>query len=292
MTLTVRRAVDADLDGIHALLVENALPVADLPSTLTPVGATAPDFVFLLAEEDGRPIGMVGLQCFGESALLRSLAVVADRRGTGLGDRLVVAVEDLARELGIAHLVLLTRTAEAFFARRGYATQPRDSVATAVLASAEFHSLCPASATCMGKSLQPSTMIESTMTGKKRVLFVCVENSNRSQMAEAFARIHGGDDIEALSAGSRPSGRINPKAIRFMGELDYDLTGHASKSLDEIDGDFDAVITMGCGDNCPWVPAKRREDWALPDPRDMDDEGYRKVRDEISARVRALLAEL
>ena len=126
----------------------------------------------------------------------------------------------------------------------------------------------------------------------KRVLFVCVENSNRSQMAEAFAHMFGGEQVEALSAGSKPSGQINPKAVRFMAELGYDLGTHASKSLDEIDGAFDAVITMGCGDNCPWVPAKRREDWALPDPRDMDDDGYRAVRDEIEARVRALLASL
>jgi protein-tyrosine-phosphatase len=126
----------------------------------------------------------------------------------------------------------------------------------------------------------------------KRVLFVCVENSNRSQMAEAFARMHGGDGVEAFSAGSAPSGRINPKAVRFMAELGYDLTTHASKSLDDINGDFDAVVSMGCGDKCPWVPAKRREDWALPDPKDMDDAGYRVVRDEISARVQRLLADL
>jgi protein-tyrosine-phosphatase len=126
----------------------------------------------------------------------------------------------------------------------------------------------------------------------KRVLFVCIENSNRSQMAEAFARMHGGADVESLSAGSRPSGRINPKAIRFMAELGYDLTTHASKSLADVTGEFDAVITMGCGDDCPWVQAKRREDWALPDPRDMDDDGYRAVRDEISRRVLALLASL
>ena len=127
---------------------------------------------------------------------------------------------------------------------------------------------------------------------RKRVLFVCVENSNRSQMAEAFARMLGGEAVEAISAGSRPSGRINPKAIRFMDELWYDLSAHASKSLDEVGGEFDAVITMGCGDSCPWVAAKRREDWALPDPRDMDDDGYRAVRDRIGARVRELLASL
>ena len=130
------------------------------------------------------------------------------------------------------------------------------------------------------------------MSDRKRVLFVCVENSNRSQMAEAFARIHGGDRVEALSAGSKPSGRVNPKAIRFMAELGYDLGSHASKSLDAIDGAFDAVITMGCGDSCPWVPAKRREDWALPDPRDMDDAGYRVVRDTIGDRVKSLLETL
>jgi protein-tyrosine-phosphatase len=127
---------------------------------------------------------------------------------------------------------------------------------------------------------------------KHRVVFVCVENSNRSQMAEAFARMHGGDRIDAHSAGSRPSGRINPKALRFMAERGYDLSTHASKSLSELQGAFDAVVTMGCGDDCPWLPAKRREDWALPDPRDMDDDGYRAVRDEIEARVKGLLASL
>lgn len=126
----------------------------------------------------------------------------------------------------------------------------------------------------------------------KRVLFVCVENSNRSQMAEAFAHLHGGDAVEALSAGSSPSGEINPKAIRFMAELGYDLSTQQSKSLAAIDGEFDAVITMGCGDKCPWLPAKRREDWALPDPKHLDDAGYRAVRDEISARVKTLLATL
>ena len=127
----------------------------------------------------------------------------------------------------------------------------------------------------------------------KRVLFVCVENSNRSQMAEAFARMEGGDAIDAHSAGSQPSGVINPKAIRFMDELGYDLRTHTSKSLDAIAGmDFDAVVTMGCGDSCPWVPATRREDWALPDPKHLDDDSYRAVREDIHARVRTLLKSL
>jgi len=126
----------------------------------------------------------------------------------------------------------------------------------------------------------------------KRILFVCIENSNRSQMAEAFAHMLGGADIEASSAGSAPSGVINPKAIAAMAELGYDLTTHDSKSLDQVTGDFDAVVTMGCGDSCPWVPAKRREDWALTDPKHLEGDAYRAVRDDIRERVRALLASL
>jgi protein-tyrosine-phosphatase len=127
---------------------------------------------------------------------------------------------------------------------------------------------------------------------RKRVLFVCVETANRSQMAEALARLEGGDAIDAASAGSRPSGQVNLKAIRAMAELGVDLSGHRSKALAEVAGEFDAVVTMGCGDACPAIPARLREDWALPDPRDLDDAGYRAVRDEIRARVRHLLARV
>lgn len=128
----------------------------------------------------------------------------------------------------------------------------------------------------------------------KRVLFVCVENSNRSQMAEAFARMHGGGVVEAYSAGSRPSGRVNPRAVEFMAERDYDLTAHRSKGLTDLfDGEFDAVIGMGCGDEgCPLVRAKRHEEWGIPDPKNMPPEEYRKVRDLIEATVKELLASL
>src|SRR6266436_1736514 len=127
----------------------------------------------------------------------------------------------------------------------------------------------------------------------KRVVFVCVENSNRSQMAEAFARIYGGDQVEAYSAGSRPSGRVNPKAVETMKEVGYDLTAHRSKGLDEFNGqEFDAAVTMGCGDECPLVLAKRREDWQIPDPREMSPEQFRHVRDLIESKVKDLLASL
>ena len=128
---------------------------------------------------------------------------------------------------------------------------------------------------------------------KKRVIFVCVENANRSQMAQAFAKIHGGDGVEAFSAGSRPSGRISPRAVEAMKEVGYDLTAHASKGLDDFNGKrFDAAVTMGCGDECPLVVAERRLDWQIPDPRHMPPEQFRQVRDLIEEKVKELLAEL
>lgn len=133
------------------------------------------------------------------------------------------------------------------------------------------------------------------MTGSVplRVLFVCVENSNRSQMAEAFARMHGGAGVEAMSAGSRPSGVVNPRAIASMRELGYDLATHRSSSIDEAGlGPFDAVVTMGCGDACPNVAARVREDWSIPDPRAMQPDDFRDVRDRIEREVVALLARL
>jgi protein-tyrosine-phosphatase len=128
---------------------------------------------------------------------------------------------------------------------------------------------------------------------KKRVLFVCVENSNRSQMAQAFARMHGGPMVEAYSAGSKPSGKVNPKAVEFMKEKGYDLSAHRSKSLTEIpDEDYDAAVTMGCGDGCPMVQAKLHEDWAIPDPKELPPERFREIRDLIERKVTELLGRL
>jgi protein-tyrosine-phosphatase len=129
---------------------------------------------------------------------------------------------------------------------------------------------------------------------RKRVLFVCVENSNRSQMAEAFARIHGGDKVEAFSAGSRPSGKVNPRAIEFMREVGYDLTTHHSKALSDLPaGEFAVVVGMGCGDEgCPTIRAGRHEEWGIPDPKNLPAEEYRVVRDLIERKVKELLASL
>ena len=132
------------------------------------------------------------------------------------------------------------------------------------------------------------------MESKKKILFVCIENSNRSQMSEAFAKILGKNQVEAYSAGSRPSGKINPKAIASMKELGYDLTQHHSKDLDEVKeyAPFDAVVTMGCGDACPWMPAKKFIDWDIPDPKNMNEEEFRKVRDLVRNKVKDLVDHL
>lgn len=127
----------------------------------------------------------------------------------------------------------------------------------------------------------------------KRVLFVCVENASRSQMAEAFARIHGGNGIEAYSAGSHPSGVVNPKAIEAMREVGYDLMQHHSKALGELPSEtFDVAVTMDCGDECPTSRAIRHEDWQIPDPKHMAPEEFRAVRDLIETIVKELLASL
>jgi len=131
------------------------------------------------------------------------------------------------------------------------------------------------------------------MPKRKRVLFVCIENSCRSQMAEAFAHLYAQDLIQAYSAGSRPSGWINPKAITVMAELGYGLDSHSSKFLLEIPNiKYDYVITMGCGDECPFIPAAVHEDWDLPDPKLLPLEQFRQVRDQIGTRVKDLAARI
>ena len=125
-----------------------------------------------------------------------------------------------------------------------------------------------------------------------RILFVCVENSCRSQMAEALARLEFGDSVQVYSAGSRASGQVNPKAIALMAELGYDLSRHKSKGLEDIPQvEYDVVVGMGCGDTCPWVRSRRREDWAIPDPKQMSLEQMREVRGLIADNIRILLKD-
>ncbi len=125
------------------------------------------------------------------------------------------------------------------------------------------------------------------------VLFVCVHNAGRSQMAAGFLRALGGDDIEVLSAGSEPKDAINPVAVAAMAEIGIDIAGAEPKIL-TVDAvrTSDVVITMGCGDACPVFPGKRYEDWQLDDPAGQGIEAVRRIRDDIRQRVEALVSEV
>lgn len=128
---------------------------------------------------------------------------------------------------------------------------------------------------------------------KPSVLFVCVHNAGRSQMAAGYLRHLAGDRVEVRSAGSMPANQINPVAVEAMREEGIDITAEAPKVLTtEAVQDSDVVITMGCGDACPFFPGKRYEDWKLDDPAGQGIEAVRPIRDDIKARIETLLAEL
>ncbi len=125
-----------------------------------------------------------------------------------------------------------------------------------------------------------------------KIVFLCIENSNRSQMAEAFGHMYAPPGVDVYSAGSAPSGKVNPKAVEAMKELGYDMSAHRSKGLDALpDGVFDVAVTMGCGDSCPNLRAKKRIDWQIPDPKTLSADDYREVRNLIGRMVQALLKE-
>lgn len=128
---------------------------------------------------------------------------------------------------------------------------------------------------------------------KKTIMFVCVHNAGRSQMAAGFMRTLGGDRVEVLSAGSAPKDSINPVAVEAMSELGIDIANQKPKVLTpEAVQQSDVVITMGCGDACPYYPGKRYEDWVLDDPAGQGIDSVRMIRDEIKTRVEGLLAEI
>lgn len=131
------------------------------------------------------------------------------------------------------------------------------------------------------------------MSAKPTVLFVCVHNAGRSQMAAGYLRHLAGDRIEVLSAGSQPGNAINPVAVAAMAEEGIDIAGNQPRVLtDDAVEASDVVITMGCGDACRWYPGKRYEDWALDDPAGQDLAAVRPIRDEIRARVETLVEQL
>ena len=132
-----------------------------------------------------------------------------------------------------------------------------------------------------------------TVPDRPAVLFVCVHNAGRSQMAAGFLQHLAGDRVEVLSAGSQPADTVNPAAVAAMAEVGIDLTAATPKLLtDSAVQEADVVVTMGCGDACPFYPGKRYEDWPLDDPAGQGLEAVRPIRDEIRSRVEVLLEQL
>jgi arsenate reductase (thioredoxin) len=131
------------------------------------------------------------------------------------------------------------------------------------------------------------------MSDRPTVLFACVHNAGRSQMAAALMERHGNGEIEVRSAGSQPASEVNPVVVEAMAEIGLDVAGERPRKLtDESVSEADVVVTMGCGDECPFQPGKRYEDWELDDPAGREIGEVRAIRDEIERRVRALAAEL
>ena len=131
------------------------------------------------------------------------------------------------------------------------------------------------------------------MSDKPTVLFVCVHNAGRSQMAAGYLQNLAGDRIQVLSAGSQPADQINPVAVQAMAEEGIDIADNQPKVLTtEAVQDSDVVITMGCGDECPYLPGKRYEDWQLEDPAGQSIDAVRPIRDEIKSRIEALAKDL
>lgn len=126
----------------------------------------------------------------------------------------------------------------------------------------------------------------------KKVLFVCIENSCRSQMADGFAQVLGKGKIESYSVGSMPSGKVNPGAIKIMQESGIDISGAQSKGFEDLGvKKFDYVVTMGCKDICPFVPAEKHLEWQIDDPKGKSEEFFRKTRDLIKEKVEQLIRE-
>lgn len=240
MTTQIRTATKDDQARIVELLQASELPTSDLADC-------QPEFV--LIEDGAELVGTGGIQILGDVALLRSVAILKNKQKSGLGSSLLSELERHAAARGIHELVLLTQTAEAFFAHHGYVRVDRASVPSSIQSTAEFRSLCPASAVCMSKHLVSN------------VLFLCTGNSARSILAEALVNRLGAGKFKAFSAGSHPKGAVHPVALELLEQMQFPTRNLRSKSWDEFATPsapvLDFVFTVcdnAAGELCPvWL---------------------------------------
>jgi arsenate reductase len=268
--MTIDAATDRDLPAVRRLLERLRLPLDGVDDHVR---------TLLVAREDGQIVGTAGLEVYADAALLRSVAVGPTQQGRRIGHQLTDAALRLARTRGVATVYLLTTTAERFFPKFGFEQIAREEVPAAVRSSVEFRSACPTSATVMRKRLVDT------------VLFACVHNAGRSQMAAAwFNRFADGEKARAISAGTQPAAQVHPEVVATMREVGIDLAGTTPIKLTQDVADrAQMLVTMGCGDECPFVPGMKRDDWPLEDPRGRSIEAVREIRDQVRERVRALI---
>jgi len=244
---------------------------------------------FFYAGPASAPTGLVGLEIFGDVALLRSLVVAPERRGTRAGVALLRHAEDAARARGVRTLYLLTTTAEAFFARHGYAPVARDAAPPAIRATREFSGICPASSAFMSRQLVHN------------VLILCTGNSARSILGEALINRWGGGRFVGFSAGSTPKGQVHPVALQLLEQLKLPTAGLRSKSWDEFAAagapPLDFIITVcdnAAGETCPvWPGGPMKAHWGIPDPAAVEGSqadklaAFRQAYDSLERRIKA-----
>lgn len=266
----LRPAEPRDLDGVLTLLREAGLPTEGVAEGFT-------DFV--VAERDGRIVGAGGLERAGPDALLRSVVVHPDERGTGVGQALVAWVIAAARAAGIRALWLLTTTAPRYFETLGFRHRERSEAPEGIRATAEFTSCCPASAALMSRRVQPL-----------RVLVLCTANSARSQLAEALLAHRFGDQVVAASAGTAPGAGPHPLAVAVLAERGIGWDGKSSKGMEAVPGPWDLVITVcdGARESCPVMPGMPMLHWSLPDPAPHGIEAFRATADDLERRIATL----
>ena len=276
-TITIADATAADRDDVLALLRSSKLMVEGVPDDLRG---------FVVARTGDTLLGVAGIEAHGESALLRSVAVVPEPRCSGIGKRLVDAALERAVAAGARDMVLLTEGAGGWFERFGFERIHRDAAPMGVKQSAQFTGACPDSATVMRRR------------APLRVLVLCTGNSARSQVAEALLVSLGEQRVLAASAGSRPAERVSPDALDVLARHGLEWTGREPQSIDDVaDERWDLVITVcdHAREACPVLPGQPvMVHWGLPDPVQIPDGTERRAAFEatyaaLERRIRALL---
>jgi protein-tyrosine-phosphatase/N-acetylglutamate synthase-like GNAT family acetyltransferase len=297
--IQVRSARASDLTAVVELLAGTKLPTSDL--------ATAPGLRSWVAEAGNEIVGVIAMERYDSGGLLRALVVAPSHQRHGLGRELVAHLEEQARSAGVEQLILLTQTAEPFFRAQGYSLIDRQYVPEDLKQSEEFRSLCPATAVCMTKSLAPSSAKQSGSAAESRynVLFLCTGNSARSILSEGLLNHWGAGRFRAFSAGSHPSGKVNPFALELLEAKGMSLENPRSKSWDEFAasdapyGQMNLVVTVcdnAAGEVCPiWPGHPMSAHWGVEDPAAVQGsdqakrQAFRAAFETLQTRIQALV---